>query len=394
MPSVRGIVIEIVGDVTSYLKAAESTFATNTKLDTSFKEVGVSATLSADAVVKSAVKASEALKAQAIATREAALKLPEGQQAAGLVAADAAMARYNKSIGAAAVSTREFSSASKSGEKDLGQIVRGSLAGSGAVSGLGRSLAFASTGFLAVAVGATLIVKSISAAEDLEKAQNSLSVAIEHTGGNLQKLLPAYQDTAQAAERFGIDQADATKGLAQATVLTGNAAAAQRAYGEALVISKATGKDFNQTLTATARGQEGITTSLRRYGILVTKNETGTEQFTQVMKRFGGQAAANTTSMDKLSAAFSNTLDAIGVALLPTVNKLAASFAKWLTEMNKSGKLQKDVASGIKTTHETLTPFVKTLEAAAGAAKGFADGLKSIYERRRRAALRCCRERL
>jgi hypothetical protein len=42
----------------------------------------------------------------------------------------------------------------------------------------------------------------------------------------------------------------------------------------ALVISKATGKDFNAVLTATSKAQDGSTTSLARYGIMLPKVTT------------------------------------------------------------------------------------------------------------------------
>jgi hypothetical protein len=42
------------------------------------------------------------------------------------------------------------------------------------------------------------------------------------------------------------------------------------------------------------------------------------------MKRFGGQAAANTTATEKLQAAFTNALTTIGIQLLPAFEKLAS----------------------------------------------------------------------
>ncbi len=358
MPSARGIVIEIIGDARSYLHTVNSTLASNTKLDASFKEVGINAQLSADAQLKAAAKSSAALKANAVALRAGISKLPVADQAAATVAADAALAKYNRSIGLTATSTAGFGRANRTAERDLNKAVRGALAGSGVFGKLGRSLAFASSGFLGVAIGVGLISKSITSAEALAKAQDSLSVAIEHTGGSAKKLLPLYTATAKAAAQFGIDQADATTGLARATVLTGDAASAQRAYKEALVISKATGKDFNAVLTATSKGQIGVTTSLRRYGILVSATSSGQQQFNQVLGRFGGQAAANTTSLEKLHAAFQNSLETIGQQLLPTINRLADAFANWLTKMNESGKLQRDVAKGMSLIHDVTSPLI------------------------------------
>ncbi len=339
------LILRIIGDAASYVKTAEMTIGVNTKIGQSFEKVGVNAKLSADAQIAAAVKAQEALRANAVALSARASSLPGGsrEQAAATLLAAEAQAKYARAVGVTTVSTRGLSSASSTAERDIGKSVRGALAGSGAFHSLGRSLAFASAGYLGVAIGADAIAKSIHQAEDLAKAQESLSVAIGHTGGNAKILLPLYTQTAKAAAEFGITQTEALTGLARATVLTGNAAAAQRAYKEALVISKATGKDFGTVLTATSKAQEGSTTSLRRYGVLVATTSTGQEQLTQVMKRFGGQAAANTTESDKLRAAVANFETELGTALLPTFDRLAHRLTDWLTKMEKSGKLQREV---------------------------------------------------
>jgi hypothetical protein len=185
---------------------------------------------------------------------------------------------------------------------------------------------FAKLGGAAIAAGLAVgLEKSIEAGEKLQKAQDSLSEAIKHTGGNAQLLMAQYNKTAQAAAQYGINQTDATTALARATLLTGNAAAAQRAYQEAIVISKATGKDLNSVLTATSKGQDGITTSLQRYGIEIKKGTDGQTQFNDVMSRFQGQAKANTTESEKLSANLSNLSANIGKALLPAFNAIVSA---------------------------------------------------------------------
>lgn len=367
----RRLLVEIVGDEKSYLRAAQNTITTNTKLNSSFKQVGVNANLSADAQIKAAVKAQEAMRANALALSSRAASLPTGskEQLAAQALAVNAQAKLARSYGVTTVATGHLGTASKTAERDLNKMTRGVLSGSGILTRFSRSLAFASSGFIAFAVGAEVIKQSIGGAEDLEKAQRSLEVAIKHTGGSLGDLLPRYQGIAKGAAQFGVTQAAATSGLARATVLTGNAASAQRAYQEALVISKATGKDFNAVLIATSKGQEGITTSLRRYGILVDATSTGQQQFNVVMRRFGGQAAANTTAAEKLSATFSNTLAAIGQELLPTFNHLATSLSAWLQKMNETGKLQKDVNAVIHdagAVFGTLGDVIKAVDSVTG----------------------------
>ena len=253
-------------------------------------------------------------------------------------------------VGDSASVERAFSrssAAAKSFDTSLGKSVRGAAAGTGVFRGLGRSLAFASGTFLGFAAVSDVIRGAIDGAENLKKAQDGLVVAIDHTGGNLKKLIPEYTAVAEGAAKFGVNQADATTALERATVLTGNAAKAQHAYQEALVISKATGKDFNDVLTATAKGQDGVTTSLQRYGIEIKKGTPGLQQFETVMARFGGQAKANTSAADVLNATWQNTEEIIGTALLPTLDKYLTEFGRWLEKMQRSGQLQKDVNSDL-----------------------------------------------
>jgi hypothetical protein len=225
---------------------------------------------------------------------------------------------------------------------EAGKLERGILAGSGAFRGLGRSVAYASGAFLAAAGLVGSIKGAVDESEKLEKAQRSLDAAIEHTGGNVAAQRPLYDATAKAAAQYGVSQADATTELSRALLLTGDSTKAQHAYQEALVISKATGKDFNSVLTATAKGQDGVTTSLQRYGIEIPKGTSGQKQFNEVMGRFGDQARANTTNMDKLRANAANLGAELGGPLLKAVNYLAGSLSDlitWLQSPAVSGAL-------------------------------------------------------
>lgn len=253
-------------------------------------------------------------------------------------------------------------------------------------TGLSMVKAFAPA--IAAFAAADFAKGAIEGAEHLKLAQESLTAAIEHTGGNAAKLMAQYTATAKAAAQFGITQTDATRGLAKATLLTGNAAAAQRAYEEALVISKATGKDFNTVLVATSKGQEGITTSLRRYGVLVDSTASGQEQFNTVMARFGGQAEANTSASDKLRASFSNLQTNLGTLLLPTFNKIVEAinrFVQWLQSpqvsaaIHRFGDTMRKVFEDIKRVVVAAWPYIKaTIKNALEVIRGIIDVITGL----------------
>jgi hypothetical protein len=224
---------------------------------------------------------------------------------------------------------------------EMGKLERGVLAGSGAFRGLGRSIGLASGAFLLAGGFAEGLKSTIDESEKLEKAQDSLRAAIEHTGGDVAKQMPQYEATAKAAAEFGVSQADATQMQARALLLTGDNTKAQHAYQEALVISKATGKDFNSVLTATAKGQDGVTTSLQRYGITIKTGTSGQDQFTQVMGRFGDQARANTTNMDRLRANAANLGAEVGGPLLEGLNLVAGALSNLVGWIQKNSDLLK-----------------------------------------------------
>jgi phage-related protein len=219
---------------------------------------------------------------------------------------------------------------------------------------------------------------SIDEAEKLEKAQRSLDAAIEHTGGNVAKQRPVYDATAKAAAQYGVSQADATQMLARALLLTGDSTKAQHAYQEALVISKATGKDFNSVLTATSKGQNGVTTSLQRYGIAIKTGTPGTEQFRQVMARWGDQAKANTTNMDKLKANAANLGAQLGGPLLGALNLVAGALSGLIGFLQQNKAILEPLAAVIGITATALGGFLLVTEGIPAAAAAAAAGIDLI----------------
>lgn len=331
------LILRILGDASSYYKTAETTIATNTKIASSFGKIGTSANLSAEAQVAAAVKAIRAQETQlsGLQTIQARSVAGSREQIAAAVAVGDAQARLNRLTG---ISTVAIGRSSDVVEKATRRF-----------HGYARSLLAVSAGFLGFTAASSLIRGAIKGADDLSSAQASLALAVQRTGGDLDKLQPRYEAVAQGARKYGEDVAAATSALARATLLTGDAEKAQRAYEEALVISKALGKDFNAVLTATAKGQDGLTSSLTKYGVILAKGASGTEQFSAIMGRFAGQAKANTSNIDVYNASLRNSEIIIGSALLPVLNKYLGQIGEWLTKMNKSGRLQKDV-NGILST--------------------------------------------
>lgn len=380
MPSSHGIFIEIIGDAKSYLRAAESTVAANTKMDASFKQVGVNANLSADAQVKAATKTIEVQRAQVAALRATAAKQVAGSDAAiaANVAVAESQAKLNRSLGLSSVAMGRTSTAAKTGERDLNKLVRGGLAGSGAFSALGRSLAFASSGFIAFAAGATLITKSIEAARSLAVAQRQVNRQLQVSGKTFAQYKTQIDGATTRLEHLaGFTHVDLLSSLTFAIRATGNVGSSLKLMGIAADVARGRGISLQSAMIALTKAVGGSSTALRRLGIIVPKTAKGWDAINFVAAKFRGQAAAGATVTEKFGAVLNHTEEIIGQALLPTVNKLVTSFGNWLQKMNATGRLQKDVntvvhdagavfhtlESVIKGVDDVTGSFVHTLEA-------------------------------
>lgn len=136
--------------------------------ETSGQAKAVASALSASAAeqVKASILKRKALEKEIAdykAVAASATASAEEQVAAANLAASAE-ARLAREI-AAVSATQEIAAVSHAkAERQVGKSVRGALAGSGAFKALGRSLAFASGGFLAFAVGAQGLRSSVDAA--------------------------------------------------------------------------------------------------------------------------------------------------------------------------------------------------------------------------------------
>jgi hypothetical protein len=213
---------------------------------------------------------------------------------------------------------------------------------------LGRSLAFASGGFLLFASGGQFIRTSLGAAKDALVTQRQLGAQFKADG----KSLAVYRGQVDATgNRLSLLAGFTKTELAQSltTILRGtkNVSAALRDEAIAANIARGTHKGLAIVSVAVGKAAAGSTTSLRRLGIQLPKGTTGLQALAIAAQKFAGQAKAGTTEQERFRAVLTNSEIIIGNALLPTLEKYLLSGAKWLTQMNESGRLQKDVTSAV-----------------------------------------------
>ncbi len=344
------LILRIIGDASGYFKTAEGVVSANTKVGQSALAMGGNFTKAAEAQVAAGAKAIQvqrAMVAELTATSAAAVAGSD-EQIAATVALERAQANLNRSMGLTAIGTRGVSTGAKTAERDLGKLTRGALAGSGVISSLGRSLAFASGGFIAVAGTATLLHNAITEALAFAATEKQVTAQLKTSGlsfeANKEQILANL--TAQS-KLSAFTRGDLLQSFGYLVRVSGDvdqslkltAIAADVARGRHIALSSAS--------IALAKALGGSSTALRRLGIIVPASAKGMDAIRYVAQKFAGQAEAGATSADHLRTSLVNAGEVIGTKLLPTFNRLATEFSDWIAKMDASGKLAKDVNEGI-----------------------------------------------
>jgi hypothetical protein len=369
--------VYIVGEAESFLAAVKQTVMGSTTMQREFSDLALSASKSAETQVKASALRISRIKEEisAVSALSASYKRGSTEQ----IAAMELVARKQRQLSSlTGTSFGAGGSNRRREEREASGVARGTLRGFGV--GEAGLAALAGGTFFASFLGANALRSTISAATDAAAVERQLATAITKTGGSAEEELPRIKAWAEEQAKFGVSQDTALQGFARLLELTGSTRKAMEGYTAALQISKATGKDFNAVSLAVGKALDGQTTALARYIGKIPKGTSDNELLTRIMQKYGGQAAAATTQQERFSAELHNSEVIIGTALLPTVNHLLSSGAKWLDQMNRSGRLQHDVntavhdagvvfgaLSGIIRTVDGITgSFVHTLELLAG----------------------------
>ena len=233
-------------------------------------------------------------------------------------------------------------------DKDLQHAVKGALSGSGAFEHLGRSLAFASGGFVAFAGASEALRASIDAARDTQVAQKALAAQIKTSGETFQASQQAIDKAGLSIAKFGFTSEDSLQALTILDRATGSVSKSIQYQGIAANIARAKNISLSQAALILGKAYDGQTTSLKRLGVEIPKGVKGYQAINIAAQKFAGQARANTTEAQRFSATLHDTEVIIGTALLPTLNKLLTEIGAWLTKMNQSGRLQRDVNTAVK----------------------------------------------
>ncbi len=231
---------------------------------------------------------------------------------------------------------------------EVGRVTRGVAAGSGVFRSLGRSLAFASGGFIAAAGAADLIRGSIEQASQAAATQKQLAAQFKASGQNLAD----YRDqidkaTAAVSQLAGFEDDQLTQAFTTAFRASHDVTTGLKIQAIAADVARARHIDLQTAALALSKAYVGQATALKRLGVLVPAQLHGMAALNFVQQRFAGQARAGTTAQERFSAAFANFEEKIGLVLLPTFNHLLDSGAKWLNNTNNQRKVQEGVNKSV-----------------------------------------------
>jgi len=233
-------------------------------------------------------------------------------------------------------------------------------------------LAFAAAAAAAGAYATKLAVDGVKAAIEDEAAQLRLASALKTATGATDAQIKATEDYISATSlAVGVSDDDLRPALQRLSVATGDVKKSQDLLNLAIDISKGTGKDLASVTEALSRAYGGQDTALVKLGIGLTKTEAKQLDFRGETEKlsdlYGGAASRNAETfqgrIDRLRIGFQEAKEAVGVALLPIIEKLISyifTYGAPIVEKFKEG--WEKVQGAIDRNKENFQEFIDILQ--------------------------------
>jgi hypothetical protein len=244
--------------------------------------------------------------------------------------------------------------------------------------------AFAVAAAAAVAYGTKLAVDGVKAAIEDEQAQLRLANALKAATGATDAQIKSTEDMIlKTSLATGVADDKLRPAMQRLAVSTKDVGEAQRLLALALDISKGSGIELETVANALGKAQDGNSTALGRLGLGLSKAELATLSFTEVQAKlselYGGAAAANAETfqgkIDRLKVGFDEAKEALGVALLPQIEKfigfLNTSGIPALNAFIAGLTGDAGLIAGLNESQKGFATFGKVVAATAGIISGF-----------------------
>jgi hypothetical protein len=366
----RKLIVEVIADASKYYETLRRSSKAATVFSGDLKELQLQAEKTAQVQVAAAVKQTEVLRAEAAAFRSVAASAAAGskEQIAAANLATEAERRLAASMGLASAEATKLRASTHGASREIDHAARGALSGSGLFHSFGRTLAFASGGFLAFEGLSRFIEESVSVAREAAVGQAQLAAQMKASGESFAASSEEVEKARLSMARFGFTSEDVDKALILLDRGTGSISKSIDLLGLTADLARAKNLDFAAAANVVAKVFGGQTTALRRAVPGLNANAKGWDLIREAQEKLAGQAAAGTTASQRFAATLHETQRILGEALLPTLNTYLEKLSVWLDRMNESGRLQRNVET---TAHLLSTAFDATASSIAAASDAY-----------------------
>lgn len=344
-------VVELIGEYESFKRMVTGTVAGSSTMKREFSELSLSASKSAEAQVKSSALRISRMRAEIVEVQalSSAYKRGSDEQIAAMTLVARKQAELNRLTGSsvlAAGGRGRGGSNLRRDEREASGLSRGLLAGGG-VGHVGLA-ALSGGAFFGSFVAASAGRATIDAATESLATEKQLAAQYRASGQALGAYRKQIDETLDRESLLsGFNKDELTKSYTTIFRAAGDTGKALKDEAIAADVARGRHIDLSVASLLVAKVINGNIGILKRYGIETYKGETATEALAAVQQKYAGQAAAGATAQQKFAAELHNSEVIIGTALLPTVTHLLTEGAHWLDQMNRSGRLQRDVNTAV-----------------------------------------------
>ncbi len=396
----RNLVLNLIGDPQSLLRSFKQSAVAADTLGRDLKALGLTAEQSASKQVQASVRRDARLRQEIVAYRKIAAAAAQGsreQVTAANLAANAER-RLASSLGVTAQEAKIHAASVATADRQLGKAARGALAGAGIFHSLGRSLAFASGGFLAIATASNLIRQSIDAATEAAQSQRQLGAQFRANGLNLTTYNDQIESTILATSKLaGVEDDELRKSFTAAFRGSKSVDAGLKIMKASTDAAAGSHKNLQVVTLALTKAYLGQTGAARRLGILIPPQLHGLEAIAFVQRRFAKQAEEGATSQERFNAAMHRTKETVGFELLPAVTRILDRTTNWLDqqknqkkiadEVNRTLKDGAEIVKGLNAGFQVTAPIIRDVTRSVGGLGNAVEILFGIWTVRKLAAV-------
>lgn len=265
-------------------------------------------------------------------------------------------------------------------ERELGQVTRGALTGSGALRGFARSAALMSATFLGSAGVVYAIRSTIDAAKESQVVVEQTANAVRRAGLDWERYASQVQDAAaRQANVSGFDDERLLRTFSLFIRRTRDVNEAIRLNALATDVARGRNIELEQAAQLVIKAHLGQAGALRRLGIDAEKGAKGYELIALLQQKYANSArvygATAQGAQDRFNVALQNTQELVGNLLLPSVTRYLDAGAEWLSAADNQAQIQREVnellrtggqvaqglAAGLDAVHDVAAPLVGVL---------------------------------